>query len=107
MRAGLAKLRANAPDIARTLRVFANANRVRILCRLAASDKEVSFAALADGIDLGQAALSQHLAKLRRGGLIGTRRAGHNSFYRLTDLQARRLLIELQKILKRKTDARQ
>jgi len=96
----LAKLEANAPDIARMLRVFANEHRVRILCHLAASKKELSVAALADGIQISQSALSQHLMKLRKGGLIGARRAGHNSFYRLADPRALQLAIGLQKILK-------
>ena len=97
----LAKLEANAPDIARVLRVFANEHRVRILCHLAASKKEMSFAALADGIQISQSALSQHLMKLRKGGLIGVRRAGHNSFYRLADPRVLQLAFGLQKILKR------
>jgi ArsR family transcriptional regulator len=96
----LAKLEANAPDIARMLRVFANEHRVRILCHLAASKNELSFVALADGIQISQSALSQHLMKLRKGGLIGVRRAGHKSFYRLSDPRAAQLAIGLQKILK-------
>ena len=92
-----AKLEANAPDIARMLRVFANEHRVRILCHLAASKNELSFAALADGVQISQSALSQHLMKLRKGGLIGARRAGHNSFYRLADPRALQLAIGLQK----------
>ena len=67
---------------------------------LAASKKELSFAALADGIQISQSALSQHLMKLRKGGLIGAQRAGHNSFYRLSDPRAAQLAIGLQKILK-------
>jgi DNA-binding transcriptional ArsR family regulator len=98
--AALAKLEANAPDIARMLRVFANEHRVRILCHLAASKNELSFAALADGIKISQSALSQHLMKLRKGGLIDARRAGHNSFYRLADPRALQMAIGLQKILK-------
>lgn len=98
--AALAKLVANAPDIARMLRVFANERRVRILCRLAPSKEELSIAALAEGIQISQSALSQHLMKLRKGGLIIARRAGHNSFYRLADPRALQLAIGLQKILK-------
>lgn len=100
MMAALAKLEANAPDIARMLRVFANERRVRILCRLAASKEELSIAALAEGIQISQSALSQHLMKLRKGGLIIARRAAHNSFYRLADPRAAQLAIGLQKILK-------
>ena len=43
--AAFAKLEANAPEIARMLRVFANERRVRILCRLAASKEELPIAA--------------------------------------------------------------
>src|ERR1039457_7166216 len=99
--AALAKLEANAPHIARMLKVFANEHRVRILCHLAASKKELSVAALADGIQISQSALSQHLMKLRKGGLIGARRAGHNSFYQLSDPRSAQLAIGLQRILKR------
>ena len=99
--AALAELEANAPAIARMLRVFANEHRVRILCHLAASQEELSFAALADGIHISQSALSQHLNKLCKGGLVGMRRAGHNSFYRLTDPRALQLASGLQGIIKR------
>jgi DNA-binding transcriptional ArsR family regulator len=98
--AALAKLEANASDIARMLRVFANEHRVRILCHLAASKKELSFAELADGIQISQSALSQHLMKLRKGGQIDARRAGHNFYYRLADPRALHLAIGLQTILK-------
>ena len=98
--AAFAKLEANAPDIAPMLRVFANEHRVRILCHLAASKNELSFVALADGIQISQSALSQHLMKLRKGGLIGVRRAGHNSFYRLTDSRALQLATGLRLIMK-------
>jgi DNA-binding transcriptional ArsR family regulator len=97
--AAIAEIEANTPDIARMLRLFANDRRVRILYRLAASKEELSIAALAEGIQISQSALSQHLMKLRKGGLIVARRAGHNIFYRLADPRAAQLVIGLQKIL--------
>lgn len=95
----LAKLETNASDIARMLGVLANKERIRILCRLVASKKELSIAALAAGTHISQSALSQHLAKLRKGGIIFARRAGHNSFFRLADPRASQLAIGLQKLL--------
>jgi ArsR family transcriptional regulator, virulence genes transcriptional regulator len=97
--AAIKKLEASAPNIARMLRVFANERRVRILCRLAASKEELSIAALAEGIQISQSALSQHLMKLRKGGLVVARRAGQNSFYRLADPRAAQLAIALQDLL--------
>ncbi len=98
-KAALAKLEANAADIARMLRVFANERRICILYRIATSNEELSIAALADRTQISQSALSQHLKKLRKGGLIVARRAGHNLFYRIVDPRAAQLAIGLQKLL--------
>jgi ArsR family transcriptional regulator, virulence genes transcriptional regulator len=97
--AALAKLTVNASYIARMLKVFANERRVRILYRLAASKEELSIAALAEGIQISQSALSQHLMKLRKCGVVVARQAGHNSYYRLADPRATQLAIALQKTL--------
>jgi len=94
----LVTLEANASDIARMLSVFANKERIRILCRLAKSQEELSIAELSEGIAISQSALSQHLTKLRKGGVITARRAGHNSFYRLADPRAAQLAIALIKL---------
>lgn len=91
----LAKLEANASNIARMLSVLANKERVRILCRLAKNQGELSIAELTEGVTISQSALSQHLAKLRKGGIVSVRRAGHNSFYRLADLRTAQLVIAL------------
>jgi ArsR family transcriptional regulator, virulence genes transcriptional regulator len=93
--ASLAKLEANAPNIARMLSMLANKERIRILCRLAKKQKELSIAELSEGVAISQSALSQHLAKLRNGGIVSVRRAGHNSFYRLSDPRAAQLAIAL------------
>lgn len=93
--ASLAKLEANASNVARMLGVLANMERVRIVCRLARNQKELSIAELSEGVAISQSALSQHLTKLRKGGIVSMRRAGHNSFYRLADPRAAQLAIAL------------
>jgi ArsR family transcriptional regulator, virulence genes transcriptional regulator len=93
--ASLATLEANAPNIARMLSMLANKERIRILCRLRKKRKELSIAELTEGVAISQSALSQHLTKLRKGGIISVRRAGHNSFYRLADPRAAQLAIAL------------
>lgn len=97
--AAFAKLEANAPDIARMLKVFANERRVRILCRLAASKEELSISDLAEGGQISQSALSQHLMKLRKGNLIAKRRAGHNCFCPVADQRAAQMAIGLLRLL--------
>jgi ArsR family transcriptional regulator, virulence genes transcriptional regulator len=93
--ASLAKLEANASNVARMLGVLANKERIRIVCRLARNQKELSIAELSEGVAISQSALSQHLTKLRKGGIVSMRRAGHNSFYRLADPRAAQLAIAL------------
>jgi ArsR family transcriptional regulator, virulence genes transcriptional regulator len=93
--ASLAKLEANASNVARMLSVLANKERVRILSRLARNQKELSIAELNEGVAISQSALSQHLTKLRKGGIVSVRRAGHNSFYQLADPRAAQLAIAL------------
>lgn len=92
-KASLSALETNAADIAQMLGVLANKERIRILCRLAKCGGELSVAELTEGVAISQSGLSQHLTKLRKGGIISVRRAGHNSFYRLADPRAAQLAI--------------
>ncbi len=85
-----AAMAANAADAARFLRALGNDHRLMILCTLA--EGEHSVGALGRRIPLSQSALSQHLAVLRREGLVATRREAQTIFYRLADERARRLI---------------
>jgi ArsR family transcriptional regulator, virulence genes transcriptional regulator len=95
-RSCLAKLEANAAVIARMLKLFANEQRLRLLWHLAWADDELPVSALALNLRIGQSALSQHLAKLRRNGVIAARRVGHKIFYRITDTKTAALMAALQ-----------
>ncbi|MAF84741.1 MAG: metalloregulator ArsR/SmtB family transcription factor [Gammaproteobacteria bacterium] len=77
----LEDMRAHAGDAAQLLKALANDNRLMILCVLA--ENEASVSQLNERIDLSQSALSQHLALLRRDGLVKTRRASQTIFYSL------------------------
>ncbi|HUZ31581.1 MAG TPA: metalloregulator ArsR/SmtB family transcription factor [Xanthobacteraceae bacterium] len=77
-----AQLTHNAAEAARLLIALANENRLAILCELA--DGERSVGSLVKAVDLTQSALSQHLAKLRAAGIVGTRREAQTIYYRLT-----------------------
>ncbi|MBZ9556892.1 MULTISPECIES: metalloregulator ArsR/SmtB family transcription factor [unclassified Modicisalibacter] len=72
------------------LKAMANENRLRILCLL--DDGELSVSELNARLALSQSALSQHLAILRREGLVTTRRASQTIYYSLQGDQARTLL---------------
>ncbi|KXS39208.1 MAG: ArsR family transcriptional regulator [Halomonadaceae bacterium T82-2] len=78
---------ANATNL---LKAMANENRLRILCLL--DDTELSVSELNKRLSLSQSALSQHLAILRREGLVNTRRASQTIYYSLHGNHARALV---------------
>jgi DNA-binding transcriptional ArsR family regulator len=95
--AGIADFERKAADAAGLLKLLANENRLLILCRLAAV-REMSVSDLAEAVHLSQSAVSQHLARMREDGLVGTRRDAQTIYYRLADPNATRLLALLQDI---------
>ena len=91
-----ALFRERAGEAAKLLRTMSNEHRLMILCRL--EGVEVSAGELLAGTTLSQSALSQHLAVLREDGLVATRRAGLNIFYRIADPSALRVIETLAEI---------
>jgi len=74
-------MKQNAASAAKLMRVLGNDSRLLILCHL--DGKELSVSELNRCLDLSQSALSQHLAVLRRDGLVRTRRESQTIFYSL------------------------
>lgn len=69
------------------LRIMSNQHRLMILCLL--DDQELSVSDINERIPaLSQSALSQHLAQLRKSGLVQNRRDSQNIFYSLTASKA-------------------
>ncbi len=88
--AELAELEASAAAAARLMKLMASEQRLIILCHL--GEGECSVGELAQHVGLAQSACSQHLAKLRAEGVVGTRREGQTIYYRLTDPAAARVI---------------
>ena len=63
----LEAMHAHAGDAAQLLKALANERRLQVLCLLAAGERSVGE--MQGLLDLGQSALSQHLAVLREEGL--------------------------------------
>jgi DNA-binding transcriptional ArsR family regulator len=74
-------MKRHAGDAARLVRALSNEHRLLVLCVL--SEGELSVGGLNARVRLSQSALSQHLAVLRREGLVTTRRSGQTIHYRL------------------------
>jgi ArsR family transcriptional regulator, virulence genes transcriptional regulator len=72
---------AKAAEAAALLDALANPRRLMILCELAQGERSVG--ALVRAVGLQQAAVSQHLAKLRRAGVVTSRPEAQMAFYRL------------------------
>ncbi|MFQ5775590.1 MAG: ArsR/SmtB family transcription factor [Kiloniellaceae bacterium] len=78
------------------LKAMSNERRLLILCLL--SKREHSVGELCGLVGLSQSALSQHLAKLRRDGLVGTRRCAQTVYYAVAGGEVRRVLDTLHEL---------
>ncbi len=68
-------------DASVLLKAMGNTHRLNVLCHLAQGEKRVGE--LERIVGLSQSALSQHLARLRRDGLVQTRRDAQTIYYSL------------------------
>lgn len=78
------------------LTAIANENRLKVLCLLLESERTVTD--LGNRIGLAQSPLSQHLAKLRKLELVGTRRDGQQIYYHLKSSAVRDMLDLLKQL---------
>ena len=83
-------LNAKAEEASALLSAMANGKRLMVLCSLLEGEKSVGQ--LAEIVGLSQAALSQHLSKMRSLRLVGTRRDAQTIYYRLTSHEAEKVL---------------
>ncbi len=90
MRLDINAMKHSARRATRLLKALSNENRLMILCHLHQGEKSVSQ--LEELVGLSQSALSQHLARLRRDGLVTARRDGQTVYYRPRGNEASRIL---------------
>lgn len=94
MQIDLNELENNAAAAESLLKLMANANRLMILCQLSETASEVS--GLVSKLGLSQSAVSQHLAKLRKAGVVSTKKQGTKVIYQVTNKTVVGLLETLQ-----------
>ena len=94
-------LERDAEDTCTVLRAIGNPHRLMILCRL--SQREHTVKELETVVGLGQSALSQHLARLRRDKLVITRRDAQTIFYSVENTRITGLLSALTSVMCDKT----
>lgn len=86
----LAQLVDHAAHAASVLKLLANEQRLLILCRL--TQGEFSVGQMVELCGQSQSSVSQHLGRLREGGLVKTRRDGTTIYYSLADDDVRKLI---------------
>ncbi len=84
------ELREHAEAASQLLRTISNPARLTILCALV--EDEHSVGELSGLISLSMSAVSQHLAVLRREGIVETRRDGQTIHYSLADHDVRAVM---------------
>jgi len=89
----IASLQGSAKNATELLKVMSNEWRLLILCHLAEGEKTVGN--LENELGLGQSALSQHLAVLRREKLVCTRRDAQSIYYSLDSEDAKAIMATL------------
>ena len=86
-----------AAAAAQLLKLLGNEHRLLILCFLMVRG-EMTVGELVTAIGLSQSALSQHLARLRRDGLVTFRRASQTLHYSVADKRTIRVIGVLKEI---------
>lgn len=80
----------HAAEAARLLKALSHETRLLILCHLVG--KELTVGQINNLLEGSQSVISQHLAVLRRDGLVKTRRQGQTIYYSLRDKKAASIL---------------
>lgn len=78
-------------------KVLGNPVRLRVLNLI--GDREMAYGALLDDLGVSRANLSQHLAILRKAGVVSVRREGVHVHYRLTFPEIKDLCSTMREIL--------
>jgi DNA-binding transcriptional ArsR family regulator len=88
----------NIDQMCKLLKALSNEKRLLIACELCHDEKSVSE--LESYIKLSQSALSQHLARLRRDGLVKTRRQAQTIYYSISDQHVKDMIKSLNALYK-------
>ena len=73
------------------MKTLGHKGRLMVLCQLASGEKSVGE--LSAVLDMPQSPLSQHLSRMRKEGLVGTRRDAQTIFYSLQADDAGKIII--------------
>lgn len=90
------ELKSKAMEASTLLSAMSNEKRLMILCQLIDGEKTVNE--LAEQLDVRQSTVSQHLALLRKDGLVNSRREAQAQYYSLVGDAVKSILDTLYSI---------
>jgi DNA-binding transcriptional ArsR family regulator len=90
------QMRSQAVAAEDMLKALANRHRLMILCQLIEDERSVGE--MAEFLEVRDSTVSQHLALLRKGGMVSARRDGQTIWYVLASEPVRRLVGTLYEI---------
>ena len=96
MNMNIKQMETAADGASELLKALANRHRLMIVCQLI--DGERAVGELAEVLKLRDSTVSQHLALLRKEGLVGTRRDGQTIYYSIASEPAREVLKTLYQV---------
>ena len=91
----------NVEQVSSLLKALSNEKRLLVVCALSDGEKSVGF--LEKLVGLSQSALSQHLARLRRDGLVKTRRDAQVIYYSLTECGSGNIIRKISELFPAKS----
>lgn len=86
----LKQMAQSATRASRLMKTLGHKDRLMILCHLANGEKSVGQ--IADLLEISQSPLSQHLSRMRKEGLVDTRREAQTIYYSLKSGEASRIV---------------
>lgn len=90
------QMKKSADSACGLLKALAHPDRLMIICHLAAGERAVGD--IAEALDLRASTVSQHLALLRREGILKSRRQGQTVWYSVGTPMAEQLVSTLYKM---------
>ena len=86
----LEQMASSASRASSLMKTLGHKDRLMILCHLAGGEKSVGQ--IADLLEISQSPLSQHLSRMRKEGLVETRREAQTIYYSLQSGEASRIV---------------
>lgn len=89
-------MQSKVKQVADTLKLLANGNRLQILCALIDGPKTVTALGFKVS-DITQSALSQHLALLKANGIVSDQKSGQSVTYSIADRRVEEVIAVLKR----------